>query len=159
VWCRRLVKHVCLDWAMEQASNIHNSASVRPKHSPSVVPWYQCISRCYCSAYYIPPLHLSCIITLLQYTQHTLFILLSHAYTMFTRKYIENIYMSARISSKAFSPIINVGRLGNSPGCTGKTEPSTTQRLSTPRTRNLESRTASGPSSEPIAQLPVTWCE
>lgn len=49
------------------------------------------------------------------------------------------IYASSKMVSYAFREIVKVGPLGIAPGALGRTEASTTRRLSTPLTRNLES--------------------
>src|SRR4051812_4476263 len=63
--------------------------------------------------------------------------------------------VSSRIRSAAFSAIMMIGTLVFPETRVGMTEPSTTHKPSTPRTRSRGSTTAS--SSEPMRQVPEGW--
>src|SRR3569833_995195 len=62
------------------------------------------------------------------------------------------------MESAANKQNIKVATTGNIPGILGKALASTTRSLSTPRTRNLESRTAISSLSPPILHVLVGWC-
>jgi hypothetical protein len=60
---------------------------------------------------------------------------------------------SFKMTSAAFSLMMNVGRTGKAPGTRGNALASTTLKFFTPLTRKFKSRTAILSSSAPIAQL------
>src|SRR4051812_26546430 len=62
------------------------------------------------------------------------------------------------MASAAFSLTMYVGTAMKNPGILGKTDASTTLRPDTPRTRNLESKTALGSPSAPIGHVQLAWC-
>ena len=61
------------------------------------------------------------------------------------------------MTSAAFSPTTYVDRSVKVPGIFGYTDASTTRRDSTPRTRKLESSTAIGSPSAPMAHVHEQW--